>query len=140
LIHHHLRKAEAEDPFDTISGTLGLTGCPDTIMIIYRESGGVVLAAKGRDIEEINKAAKFDRGTCLWTITGDADQVRLSAERIAVVKALEEAAGEPLTPQQIASETQMRVANVKMLLRSMVKDGIVAKRGYGKYHLPGAPE
>jgi hypothetical protein len=41
IILHHLRKAEADDPFDMISGTLGLTGCPDTIMIIYRESGGV---------------------------------------------------------------------------------------------------
>jgi hypothetical protein len=101
---------------------------PTPIMIIYRESGDVVLAAKGRDIEEIKKATKFDRGTCLWTITGDADQVRLSAERIAVVKALEEAAADPLTPQQIASETQMKVANIKMLHRSMVKDGIVHSR------------
>ena len=37
LLVHHLRKAEADDPFDTISGTLGLTGAPDTVMIIYRE-------------------------------------------------------------------------------------------------------
>src|SRR5262249_53981338 len=115
IIVHHLRKAEAEDPFDTISGTLGLTGCPDTIMIIYRESGGVVLAAKGRDIEEINEAARFDRVTCLWTITGDADQIRLSVERMNIVKALEEAGAEPLTPQQIASETGMKAANVKKL-------------------------
>ena len=28
VLVHHLRKAEADDPFDTISGTLGLTGSP----------------------------------------------------------------------------------------------------------------
>jgi hypothetical protein len=34
--------------FDTISGTLGLTGAVDTIMVMKREANGVILAAKGR--------------------------------------------------------------------------------------------
>ena len=48
VLVHHLRKAEADDPFDTISGTLGLTGAPDTIMILSRDqSRGTRLHAKG---------------------------------------------------------------------------------------------
>ena len=88
---HHLRKADADDPFDTVSGTLGLTGAPDTIMIIWREGNGVLLAAKGRDIEEVKKAIQFDPKTCLWTIIGDAEVVQRSAARSTVIKALEEA-------------------------------------------------
>jgi RecA-family ATPase len=133
IVVHHLRKAEAEDPFDTISGTLGLTGAPDTVMILYRDAGGIVLEARGRDIEEIKKAVQFDRGTCLWTITGNADEVRVSVERTTIAKALDEAGKEPLTPQQIAAETGMKAGNVKMLLRRMLKDGAVKKASYGKY-------
>jgi hypothetical protein len=30
VLVHHLRKADSDDAFDTVSGTLGLTGAPDT--------------------------------------------------------------------------------------------------------------
>jgi hypothetical protein len=137
VIVHHLRKAESEDPFDTISGTLGLTGCPDSMMIIWRDGGGVMLAAKGRDIEEITKAVQFDAKTCLWTVVGDAEVVKRSAVRSTVIKALEEAQGEPLGPTEIAAETGMKATNVRGLLRKMLKDGAVKKTDvYGKYVLP----
>ena len=76
----HLRKAESDDAFDTISGTLGLTGAADTTMIIRRESNGIVLMVQGRDVEETKKAISFDSETCRWTITGDADEVHQTAE------------------------------------------------------------
>jgi hypothetical protein len=136
IIVHHLRKAEADDPFDTISGTLGLTGAPDTIMVIYRESGGVVLTARGRDIEEISKAAEFDKATCLWTITGDADQVRQSVERTTIIKVLEAAGTEPLGAQQIAAETGMKATNVRFLLGKLLRDGAIEKVSFGKYQVP----
>ena len=59
VLVHHLRKAEADDPFDTISGTLGLTVAPDTIMIIFREGNGVLIEARGRDVEDIKKAVEL---------------------------------------------------------------------------------
>jgi RecA-family ATPase len=136
IIVHHLRKADADDPFDMVSGTLGLTGAADTVMVLYRESGGVVLAARGRDIEEVSKSAQFDKKTCLWSIVGDADAIRLSAERTAIIKAFEEAGSEPLGPSQIAQEVGMKATNVRQLLRTMAKQGIVKKEGgYGKYRL-----
>jgi hypothetical protein len=91
ILVHHLRKAEADDPFDTISGTLGLTGAPDSIMVIKRDSGGTTLHAKGRDLIEIEKAIKFDAGTCTWVVLGEAGVIRRSTERSTIVEAL----GEP---------------------------------------------
>jgi RecA-family ATPase len=137
IIVHHLRKAEADDSFDTISGTLGLTGCPDTIMIIRREGSGVILEAKGRDIEEIKKAVEFDAATAAWTITGDADTVRQSAERNAVLKAFREANGEALGPQQIAATTGMKAGNVRKLIHGMKAAELVRMVKYGKYALTG---
>src|SRR5262249_44319705 len=72
-VSHHLRKAEADDPFDTISGTLGLTGAVDSILVLKRDSyGSYVLHGKGRDLVEVEKAMTFDRNACLWRVEGDA--------------------------------------------------------------------
>jgi len=41
VIVHHDRKVEADDVFDTVSGTLGLTAAADTILIMKRQAGSV---------------------------------------------------------------------------------------------------
>ena len=48
LIVHHDRKSEADDVFDTVSGSLGLTGAADTILIMKRQAGTVTLHVRGR--------------------------------------------------------------------------------------------
>ena len=99
VINHHVRKMEADDPFDTVSGTLGLTGAADTILVLKRHAGAVTLHARGRDIEEIETALQFERATCRWTVLGAASEVYVSNERAAVVKALE-GAGRTAWPSQ----------------------------------------
>jgi RecA-family ATPase len=131
---HHLRKAEADDAYDTVSGTLGLTGAPDTVMIIRRDGESTVLRARGRDLEEIERAVRFDSETCTWAVLGEAKEVRQSDERSAIVEALTEA-GEPLGPNQIAATTGMRAGNVRRLLGKMKRDGAVEKTKRGKYAL-----
>jgi RecA-family ATPase len=135
VLVHHLRKAEADDAYDTVSGTLGLTGAPDTIMILKREGESYTLRAKGRDLEEIEKAVQFDAETCTWSVLGDAKDVRQSDQRSAVVEALKEA-GEPLTAGQTATACGMRARNVRNLLTRMRRDGSVVKSARGKYALP----
>jgi RecA-family ATPase len=66
VVVHHDRKAAADDPFDTISGTLGVTGAVDTIALLKREAGGVTFYIRGRDIEEAEKALQFNKATCRW--------------------------------------------------------------------------
>jgi AAA domain-containing protein/IclR-like helix-turn-helix domain-containing protein len=133
VVVHHLRKAEADDPFDTISGTLGLTGAVDSMLVLKRDSGGgYVLHGKGRDLIEIEKALTFDAESCLWRMAGDAVPVRRSAERAAVLDAITEAR-EPLTPTDIAATTRMRVPNVKFLLRKLLDEGVIERAAYGRY-------
>jgi hypothetical protein len=75
VVVHHLRKAEAEDPFDTVSGTLGLTGAPDAILVLTREAGVYTLRGRGRDLEEFESGLSFDRTTCLWRLGSDLTPV-----------------------------------------------------------------
>jgi AAA domain/IclR helix-turn-helix domain len=136
VVVHHLRKADADDAFDTISGTLGLQGAPDTIMVLKRDSGGpYTLHAKGRDLIEIEKVMEFDHGACIWRLGDDAVEVRRSAERTLILEAITEA-GEPIGPNQIAAASGMRAVNIRRLLAKLVKEGVVSKAGYGKYQTP----
>jgi hypothetical protein len=123
--------------FDTVSGTLGLTGAADTIAILKREAGAVTFHVRGRDIEEAEKALQFNKHTCRWTILGEAVDVRRSDERARVLAALQDA-GEPLPVSQIFSLANLvsRNAADNLLLR-MAKDGDVERIKRGLYGLPG---
>jgi AAA domain/RepB DNA-primase from phage plasmid/IclR helix-turn-helix domain len=131
-VSHHLRKAEADDPFDTISGTLGLTGAVDSMLVLKRDGyGGYVLHGKGRDLVEIEKAVSFDRNSCIWRIEGEAVVVRRSAERTAVLDAIK--AGESVGPKDIAATAGMKEGNVRRLLGKLVTEGLIEKAAYGRY-------
>ena len=63
-----MRSADADDAFDLVSGTLGLTGAPDTIIVIRRDSKGTTLHARGRDLVDVEKAMNFNPETCVWSV------------------------------------------------------------------------
>jgi hypothetical protein len=102
-------------------------------MIIDKTGTGTILAAKGRDIEEINQAVEFDNGA--WRIIGNADFVRVSGERKQILEVMGEANGEPLSAHQIARAIGGKANSVMKLLHKMAKEGMVAKSGYGKFVL-----
>ena len=62
----HTRKMEAEDPLEAISGTNGVTGAADAVLVLARGTKGTTLYGRGRDIEEIETAMRFDGGR--WSI------------------------------------------------------------------------
>jgi hypothetical protein len=136
MVLHHDRKTEAEDAFDTVSGTLGLTAAADTILMLKRKSACVILYARGRDIEESETALEFDKANCRWKILGSAEEVQRSAERRRIIEVLK-AAGRPLTTGGIMIEAKMENRNaVDILLGKMAKDGEIERVGRGRYNLP----
>lgn len=139
IVLHHTRKMEAEDPVDTVSGTLGLAGCADSVLILARSSQGTTLYVRGRDIEEAEHAVSFDKVGCRWTIIGSAADVHRSNERGRILTTLLEAAG-PLSPQEIAASTGMPPNNIWQLLFKMTQSGEVLKSSRGKYLHPDHPE
>jgi hypothetical protein len=137
LLLHHLRKMSSADPFDTVSGTLGLTGAADGIVILRRERGrhDACLSVTGRDIEERELAIRWDSTTALWTLLGDARQYRVSQERQAVLDLLAQSS-EPVELSEIAEALGKDKAAVKMLLSRMAGEGQVVRPERGRYELP----
>jgi hypothetical protein len=134
IIVHHDRKADADDVFDTVSGSLGLTAAPDTILIMKRQAGAVTLYVRGRDIDESETALQFDKASCRWSILGAAAEVHQSAERKRVLEALSRG---PLQAKEIQIAAELRSRNATdVLLGKMVRDGQIVRLEKGRYALP----
>jgi RecA-family ATPase len=136
IVVHHTRKMAAEDVMDTVSGSFGLVGAADTIVVIERRGQGAVLDVRGRDVESAELAIQFNKDTCRWTLLGSAADVHRSDERARVLTVLAEAK-EPLTPKEIMVATGRSDRNaVDQLLFRMVQANDIAKVARGKYALP----
>jgi RecA-family ATPase len=132
LVLHHTRKMEADDPIDTISGSLGLAGCADTSAILSRSTKGTTLYIRGRDVEEQEHAVLFNAENCRWTILGDAAVVQQSYTRAQILTALEDAT-DLMTPADISHAAQLSRKIVDQRLHHMVKNGDVIKVCRGFY-------
>src|SRR5829696_8436802 len=136
VIVHHTRKSGSDvDPFEKVSGTLGLSGAADAALILDRDGNGATLYGRGRDVEEVEVAVEFDKATCRWIILGSAAEVRRTDERSLILTAPRESK-EPMSPTEIADATLMSNQNVRQLLIKMVKVGEVRKLGRARYQHP----
>lgn len=75
ILVHHLRKQNDSDVVNMISGTNGLSGAADTILILSkskRNSNNATLYCVGRDIEERELELQFDKTECTWKIISDS--------------------------------------------------------------------
>lgn len=134
LIIHHLRKMVADDPLDSISGTMGLSGAADGALVLKRERGkaDAALYGTGRDFSDLEIALQWDVERCTWSILGDAADFRVSEERTLILKTIREA-GEPLTPKEVAGRTGKNYEAIKALLWKMAQSNEVRSTGSGKY-------
>jgi hypothetical protein len=92
LVVHHTRKLAAVDPVDEVSGSTGLSGGADGILVLKRDRGraDAYLHITGREIEEeAELALRWDADLASWALVGDADEYRVSNERQQLLQALE---------------------------------------------------
>jgi hypothetical protein len=140
MVATHDRKAEADDVFDTVSGTLGLTGGVDAIAILKRSAQGITLHVEGRDLPEtVEKAVRFDRETGHWSILGEASDLFRSNVRNAVLDVLANAPAGGMAVNEIMMGTGMTRAVADKTLQRMARDGEIERRARGRYALPIAP-
>ena len=134
IVVHHVRKMDADDIFDTISGTHGLTGIFDTQMVIARHGGSVKLAAQGRDLEGYEKLLERDRRTGGWKVMGDAVALAKTGERQELLDLLAESDA-PLSLATLAKAVGKKPDTTRHLLKALVDDALVHQPGHGLYSL-----
>jgi hypothetical protein len=130
---HHTRKGGADDPLEALSGSNGLSAVADTTLVLDRDNNGMTLYVRGRDVEEKETALRFDAG--LWSMLGEAADVRRSDERVRVLEFLIDAV-EPVRNSEIVAATGMSRNALDQLLFKMVKAGEVIKVKRGMFVHP----
>lgn len=135
VLVHHVRKMVADDPIEMISGTNGLTGAADAILILNRTGQGSTLGGRGRDLEDFALAIHFDSQDCRWSVLGDAADVQRSNERNAILGVLARSPV-PLAPKQIAATLGAKDDAVRQMVLRMTEAGEITKVGRGLYATP----
>jgi len=127
---------DAEDVFDTVSGTLGLTGAVDTILVLTKKAHGITLHIRGRDIEdETALAMQFSNGR--WSVLGSAPEIQRSSERTQIIKILTDAA-DGLSVTEIMAGAGLSNRNATdILLFKLAEAGDIERVKRGVYGLPG---
>jgi hypothetical protein len=146
LVVHHTRKADSDDLLDKVSGTFGLTGAADTILVMEKRSSGWLFDVRGRDVSSDELAAEFHKETCKWTILGNAGEVHRSAERNTILAIFRDA-GAPMNAKDVTEclshvtqgQSHSHVAVRQILLR-MAQSGLLQREKRGLYSLLTSPE
>lgn len=131
VLIHHLRKAGADDFVDTLSGTTGVAGAADTILVLRRKRGQTqaTLHVTGRDVEEQDFTVDLDPVTMNWLSSGAAPTgVVVSAARQAALDALT-AVGKPMTAKQLAAVLEKTPNAAQLLLTKMETEDLVEHVG-----------
>jgi hypothetical protein len=136
VLVHHTKKESAADPLDSVSGTHGLTGSADTIIVLDRKPNDLhaMLYVRGRDVPEEEIALQFERETGRWLKLGPAEDFRRSQERREVIRLLSTSV-DPLMPVEIASSLERNRAAIRKLLMRMHAAGEVEKLPNGRYYV-----
>jgi RecA-family ATPase len=138
LVVHHTRKAVDEgDVFNEVSGSTGLTGAADAILIAKRarNTAEAVLHVTGRDITEQEHGLKWHPDRCMWSLTEEPVHLAtMGATRRQILDWLtDHIAG---TPAQIAEGTGLKLNTVQQNCRRMVDARQLDSDGDGRYFPP----
>ena len=145
LVLHHQRKLGADDLIDTLSGTLGLGGAVDSVLILGkeqrkgrqgRESDNKFLWGRGRDLEEFSVSVKQnEKGR--WDVLGLTREAQPTEERADIISVLASVEGN-MSISEIAQACNSDYDNVKNLLSKLHAEGHVERVRRGIYRLAGA--
>lgn len=146
VVLHHDRKAASEDFVERVSGTNGLAGAADTIILLSRkrQSRDAVLSVTGRDVEESEYAIIFDSGA--WVLDGDdlesaATAARSKAEQsdglsdttTKIIAHVTAAGPEGTTRQDVLKKFGEHAGRY---LARLVKGGRIKRIARGRYAIP----
>ncbi len=138
LVVHHTRKAISDDPLDSVSGSYGVTGSVDSVLVLERkrmESDGT-LSIISRDYPDNRWALSFKDG--LWTLRGTPSEAAAdgwngdgdSHERRAILDILRT---QPMRPVELAMALGKNASTLRTLLQRLAETNKIYRKFDGTY-------
>ncbi len=135
LLIHHTRKEKAENVFDEISGTTGLTAGVDTMLVLKKEDNKHILYVAGRDVQENEYHLEFDENNCVWRAEDKISAVKMTVEREEIFELIK-SYGRKMRTGEIAEALGKSKSNISKMLGKMVNGGTLKSVSFGVYDLP----
>jgi AAA domain-containing protein len=139
VLVHHVRKAASEDFLATVSGTNGLAGAADAVLVLERPRSQAdgVLHVTGRDVEERDYPLGFDPAKGAWTLLdGPPEEHLMRDTRALISRYVRDFPGRK--PADIAEALDIPRDTAKQTCKRMADTGqLIAKPG-GAYYPPAS--
>jgi RecA-family ATPase len=133
LVVHHSRKQKSDDPFDNISGSVGVQAGADGLLVLEKENNRVLLHCTGKDIEEKTFEMEFKDGN--WKVVEEIKFRANSIEQRELVDCFNNNYELILRTSEIAAKVGKKDDNVSHLIKKLVQDGYLEKVKNGCYKL-----
>jgi AAA domain len=151
LVVHHTRKAESSDFVDSVSGSQGIAGSADFVLVLSRKrhSDEALLSVTGRDVAESEYALTTDDGiwqldgTTLSEATKAAEQRRETArlgDRSLEALAFVNSRSTETRPTDVANALGVNSKRAGEVLSRLAESGAIRKASRGVYLPTGTAE
>lgn len=114
VLVHHVRKMGSDDFLTEVSGTNGLAGASDAVLVLKRSRGEAdgVLHITGRDVDEAEYALRFIKESGAWVLLdGPPEEHTLPDTRAAILRYLRDHPNS--TPKAIAEGAGLNYDNAR---------------------------
>jgi len=141
LILHHTNKGDSASPVARASGSHGLTGAVDSVMMLYKDEfkSCAILSACPRDGESSEVyLERLENGT--WNVThpevvralGTQAEQSVTREQEEVRSVLRDG---PKSPSEVAQDLDLNLDTARKRLSRMAQAGLIEKQPDGRYAL-----
>lgn len=131
LLIHHKRKALSEDPFNSVSGSSGITGAADAIWMFDkpdRERMVASLLISGRDVSDRRYTLEWNEGDddTGWKYVAPAHEYEKKEAEVKLIQALVEV-GRPCAVSDLSQATGLSSSYIYRIVESMKSRGLIQK-------------
>jgi hypothetical protein len=138
----HSRKAKADDVFDSITGSAGISGSVDTMMVLQRKRGDneAVLTVTGRDVDDARLRLLFERDK-FWQVIGEYEETPSSDKdnnMSEIQMAIDRLGGSGSTreiTEAVAGNVNLSESRIRWYLTEMSRIGKIERTERGRYEI-----
>lgn len=136
-VHHTRKMTDDSDVFNEVSGSTGLTGAADAILIAKRSrnTAEAVLHITGRDVTEQEYGLAWDSERYMWTLLEEPVAIaKMGQTRRKIFEHIKTHEG--ASPNETATALSLNAATVRQTMRRMAEDDELGTDGEGRYFIP----